>query len=1058
MRYDRIDFNCLFAVGMLVFLVALAQLSFASQQRAITGLVIDFSTKKPISGVSVTLKGTQISVMTDQTGRFSINVGQSGSVLGFSFLGYQHQEIRVSSDFVSVSLHTVTKELDEVTVTTSRRTNTEVALLDERRKAGVIMDGISAQQIERTASITVTQALQRVVGVTVTEDKYVAIRGLGDRSVIGQLNGVRMASANPDRSAIPLDLIPASLLDNISVYKTFSPDRPADATSGIIDLKTKSIPATKVFEVVAQSGFNSNIGIGGDYNSFYNSGMGIFGSKINGKNLSSDFLNLANQYPNGLSSIQDMLYSSSFSAEGIQEAARVNNIMQSFDPVLTTQYKKAPVNQLYSVTFGNSYKGFADHKIGVILGGNYYRRTTDTYAGELTQWSVYQGVVTGNPYLYSQRNIPNYVTPNTLYLGKYQTYQENTGTEILNYGVLGGLAYRFSPRHEVSAQFLGSWGGESVGQHLNGKYEYTGLNGDVASQVYSLKQTYRNLYTYQLQGEHKFLESEYSPRLSYGGSISTSAHNDPDYRFASLAVYTPNDGRYYDGGIGEGYQEHIYALTSGYVSGYGSYGIMQADPNGRRWRHLDENNYNYKADFTLPFELFGRKQEFKIGENYLYRKRTFTENQMFLPGSNFSELQTYHLYQVDGDLDRLVSNEIIGIRPITNGVAEGNAALSGFLYNILKSPNNYDGFYETNAFYGMLDLNASEHWRITGGVRFESTDIGAVVDTAGVYLDPSLTTATADGVKVPLIMTEPNSHYKTGYKPFYSVNAIYKPNDLMNFRVAYSTTLARPELREITNVFEYDPFQMALVAGNPDLKNQTSQNLDFRWEWFTAPGEVVAVSAFGKRIHNQLVRIFTLNTEGLAATYPEFPVVRFENEANVGKVWGVEFEAVKDLGKLWDPLQHFFVGTNVLLAQSDIRKSDARYEAASTLDRNAPENSPLFEQAPYSINAWLNYANKGLGSDFTVSFNVVGERLVQINLLGEPDLYSQPVPVLDFVWSQRLTDRLIFKGYAKNILNPADKTVYANPGTGGKWYGSEYVQRSFKRGAEIMLGFTYNLF
>jgi len=88
---------------------------------------------------------------------------------------------------------------------------------------------------------------------------------------------------------------------------------------------------------------------------------------------------------------------------------------------------------------------------------------------------------------------------------------------------------------------------------------------------------------------------------------------------------------------------------------------------------------------------------------------------------------------------------------------------------------------------------------------------------------------------------------------------------------------------------------------------------------------------------------------------------------------------------------------------------------------------------------------------------MVGERLVHINLLGEPDLYARPVPMLDIVWSQKIGKKLLFKGFAKNALDPAIKTVYANPGTGGKWYGNEYIQRSYFRGTEIMVGFTYKL-
>ncbi|WP_313155502.1 TonB-dependent receptor [Sphingobacterium multivorum] len=1037
-------------------------------QQRLVGRVIDQQTKRTLASVSIRVKGTSGGTNSDANGNFSLSISKIPTVLVLSYLGYQTKDIEINDvkENLVIGLSPLATALEEVTVQARRKMNTETAVLEERKRASIVQDAISAELIERTASITTTQALQRVTGVTVTDDKYVAVRGLGDRSVIGQLNGVRLASSDPDRSAIPLDLVPASLLDNITVYKTVTPDKPADAASGIVELKTKSVPEKMTFELIAQTGLNSNIGLGGNYNSFWNSEMGLLGTRINKKDLSSDFLNLATQYPNGLSSIQDMIANSNYSPSGYQEVNRVNKIMKGFDPVMTTRYRRAPMNQLYSATFGNSYDVFGKHKLGLIVGGNYYRRTADIYQGELTQYSIYQGVVTGNPDIFSFRNIPNYITPNSLFMGKYQTYRENTGTETLNYGTLVGVTYRFNPQHEVSMQYLGSWGGESVATNLNGRYEYSGLPGEVRSTIHSLKQTFRNLNTFNLQGEHKFLKNELSPRLSYNVATSKSTQNDPDFRFASLVDYKPRGGGWYRRPIiGEQahfddyvYSEHLYALTSGYVNGFGNYGIIQAEPNGRRWRNLNEDNFNAKADLSFPFRLLGEKQLFKTGFNYLFRDRKFTENQLFLPGSNFTGNKSIPLYDVQGNLDRLVSNEIVGVVLPKAGQGEGMMPVGGFLYNSQKSPNNYKGYFETNALYGMLDLKIAERFRMAGGVRFEMTNIGSTVDTANVFLDPALTATSPDGTRIPLDPINPNSVYKTKYKPFYSVNATYTLNDNMNFRGAFNTTLARPELREITNVFEFDAFQMGLVVGNPNLKNQYTQNADFRWEWFPAKGEVIAVSAFGKRIENQLVKVFNLKTQGLAATYPEFPTIQFQNDGNIGKVWGLEFEVVKNLGTLYDPLENLFLGTNLLLAQSEIKKSAERYEANRSLDRYTPKNSPLFEQAPYSINAWLNYDNDKSGTDLTVTFNMVGERLVQINLTGEPDLYTQPVPYLDFVFSQKLNKRILFKGYAKNIMNPAIKTVYANPQTGGKWYGNEYINRSYKRGAEIMIGFTYNLF
>lgn len=1034
----------------------------------ISGKVLDGKSREPLPGVSVRVKGTSAGTVSMASGDFAIEVPEEGATLVFSLMGYEPKEVKAGKNntVITVVLNVSSRQLGEVTVNARRKTNTEITVLQERKNAAIVQDAISAQQIERTASITTTQALQRVSGVTVTDDKYVAIRGLGDRSVIGQLNGVRLASSDPDRSTIPLDLVPASLLDNITIYKTVTPDKPADAAAGIVELKTKSIPDKQTLEIIAQTGFNSNIGVGGKMNSFYNSELGFFGGKVNDKNLTSDFLQLSKQYPGGLGQIQSLIANSNNDPAMRAEANRINGIMHAFDPVMTTRYKQAPLNQLYSATYGNAFKVFGNKQLGVVAGANYYRRTTDVYGGELTQYSIYQGVITGNPQVYSPRNIPNYITPNSLFMGKYQTYKENTGTETLNYGALAGLSFRFSPRHEISMQYLGSWGSEAQAVNMYGQYQYTGLPGDVNSTIYSLKQTRRRLNTFNLQGEHKFTASLYSPRLSYNMASSSSMQNDPDFRFVTLTDYRPRNGAYYwKPGIGpQGvttgewkYTDHLYALNSGYVNGYGTYGIIQAEPNGRRWRNLDETNWNYKADLTLPFPLFGRKQEFKTGFNYLNRDRTFRENMMFLPGSNFAPGGAVTLYDVNGNLDRLVSAEVIGIRPVTGGTGEGHNAVGGYLYNSQKSPNNYAGFFETNAFYGMLDLRIFENLRLAGGVRFEKTNIQSAVDTSDVYLDPALTQKNDDGQSVPVVLIDPNTVYKTSYKPYYAANLTYTLKETMNFRMAFNTTLARPELRELTNVFEFDAFQMGLVVGNPNLVNQHTENLDFRWEWFPAAGEVISVSAFGKRIKNQLVKVFSLQTEGLAAQYPEYPTIQFQNDPNTGTVWGVELEMVKGLGRLTPAMKNFFIGTNLLLAQSNIKKTAARFNANKSLDRHTPENSPLFEQAPYSVNGWLNYKSGRTGTDITATFNMVGERLVQINLTGEPDLYTRPVPMLDLVFSQQMGKRLLFKGYAKNILNPAIETVYANPGTGGLWYGGRYVNRSFKRGAEIMLGFTYKL-
>jgi TonB-dependent receptor len=1023
----------------------------------VTGQVRDLATGKPLVHATVTAEGESETVETDEEGRFSLTLHHSGVTITITNIGYASQHFREDhAESRMIALRTDARTMTSITVTAQRKVNTEAALLNERRVSAVVSDGISAQQMAKTASLTTVQALARVTGVSVTDDKYVAIRGMGDRSVIAELNGARLSSSDPDRSSVPLDLVPASLLDNVTVYKTMTPDRPADASGGIIELKTKSIPDSLTLEFTVQLGTNSVIGLSGSFNSFQGANLGFLGQKVKPNDLGSDFLNLKNQYPGGLPQIQEMFLQSRNSPALAAEASRVNTIMQSFPAVLTTSYQSAAPNQVYGVSFGNNFQVFHGHQLGLIVSGSYYSRTEDRYNAQLNQYSVYQGVVTGSASIFNPLTIPSFITPNDPRLGKYLGYTENTGITTLNYGVLTGLTYRFNTRNQVQFQYLGSRGAESRGANLNGAWQNTGLQFPVYNQVNQLVQTYRVFNTYNLQGEHKLLNKSWSPELSYNLSASKSSQDQPDFRFTDLADYrqvsfaNPN---------GVGVVNDTYAFVVGSVQGVGPNGSIGADPNGRDYRFLKENNYNGKADLTLPFHVGGQRQLLKFGYNYLRRERNYTESILGIPGSAAGgDLSA--LAAAKGDLNELVSSANIGLKAPSNYNNGGQPRVGGFLYQIRKSPNNYTGTYETEAAYAMADVRLGERWRLTGGVRFEGTKIQAHVDTTNVFnpLVAEGTVGAGSGTNLQSGTSQPNTAYAVNWKPYYSANLTYNWRRNMNFRLAYSTTLARPELRELTNIYEFDPFQFAVVAGNPALQNQLTKSYDFRWEWFPHTGEVFSASVFGKQIYHQLNKVFIYTPQGAAGVFPQFPLIEYQNDPNRGQLVGIELEARKNLGLWWQSLNHFSVGTNFMWAYSEITKNPARLDAERTIDRLASSKSPLFEQPPYSLNAYLDYDNPKTGSTLTASFNIVGERLIQLQLDGSPDIYSRPVPLLDIVFSQHIWRRLNMKGFAKNILNAAYRDVYSTPGTDGLYHGIRYIQHQYYRGTEYTLGFTYDLF
>jgi TonB-linked SusC/RagA family outer membrane protein len=112
-------------------LAAILVVAFSSLQAqevktlTITGTVRDNSTQESLPGVNVTIKGTQTGSVTDVNGRYSIET-VSDSILVFSFIGYESQEVKVGDQKrIDVSLNVFVESLSEVVVigygTTTRK-------------------------------------------------------------------------------------------------------------------------------------------------------------------------------------------------------------------------------------------------------------------------------------------------------------------------------------------------------------------------------------------------------------------------------------------------------------------------------------------------------------------------------------------------------------------------------------------------------------------------------------------------------------------------------------------------------------------------------------------------------------------------------------------------------------------------------------------------------------------------------------------------------------------------------------------------------------------------
>jgi len=101
--------------------------------------------------------------------------------------------------------------LNEVEVKGVRRTRsavphtTEKLLTSEIKGLTVVASGISSEQISRSADRNAAQAVQRVSGVSIVDDKFVIVRGLNPRYNLTILNDNVAPSTETNSRAFALD-------------------------------------------------------------------------------------------------------------------------------------------------------------------------------------------------------------------------------------------------------------------------------------------------------------------------------------------------------------------------------------------------------------------------------------------------------------------------------------------------------------------------------------------------------------------------------------------------------------------------------------------------------------------------------------------------------------------------------------------------------------------------------------------------------------------------------------------------------------------------------------
>lgn len=552
-------------------------------QEVVRGVVKDKSTGDIIPNTLIKVDGTP-KARTDYDGVFSLKLAPGTYVLTASnqIDGYYDvdQEVTVSAGGITgleflLSKSKEVQNIGPIKVTAKKvgGVASSIEAADENRKEETsTTDQMPAAQMKENGIQTASDAVRMVPGASVEDGKNVYIRGLGDRYTKSILNGMDIPGLDPDRNSVQMDIFPAVSIDNITVYKTFTPNLTGDFAGGLINIQTKDFPGRKTLYVKGGFGYNVNATFNPDFISY--------------KGGSLDFLG----FDDGTRALP------------ISPSAKIPNAAAN-DPVTAT-YTKAFgktmaseksmsfLNQNHAVAIGN--------QINIPLKKDSLRNWTYGYNAVLN----YR---TNNNY-FSDVRYSEYLKETDSSETRLFKNRESMGelaTKNVMWTAMLGQAVKFGRNRITLVAFRTQNGTSSAANLLDENFD---SNLAVLAK-HGLQYTQRSISNLNLAGTH-FLDSAANWKLKWNLSPTYSRISDPDIRSTAMELTNPDyettgeDPRYiFDEAVGAEIR--------------------------RIFRDLKEYNVSGKFDFEYKYEKKKDSMESKVmfGALNTYKNRTFDVNE-----------------------------------------------------------------------------------------------------------------------------------------------------------------------------------------------------------------------------------------------------------------------------------------------------------------------------------------------------------------------------------------------------------------------------------------------
>jgi TonB-dependent receptor len=469
---------------ILVFLILIQTKMFAQQPGSISGKITDKNNNEELIGSNVLILGTTLGASSDIDGNYFIKGLTPGKYnVKVSFISYNSVTVENviveegKSTRLDVALESSATELQEVIVTAEAMKNTEANVLKIQKNSSSIVDGVSSELIKKNNSSDGADILKRMTGVTISEGKYAFIRGVGDRYNNTMLNGANLPSTDPEKKSFSYDIFPASLVENILTFKTFTPDKPADFSGGLVQISTIEFPSRFIFDLSTSGGFNSN--------TTGKTSIGYGGGK-------TDFLG----YDDGTRGLPGSITSTKL-ARGNYSDSAITQITKSFSNDWQTKSKTTPMNGSIILDIGNRIE-FGEDVFG--------------YVASLT---------------YSNTNATKDLAKNFYdFSGSRYDYTGFSYNNTVAWGGLLNFSYKFDRTNKVSFKNIYNQNADDITTLYKGDYRYA----DQYREITTFNYVSRSLLSNQLIGQHQISSIFSGLNLEWNVSYSQSKRNEPDSR------------------------------------------------------------------------------------------------------------------------------------------------------------------------------------------------------------------------------------------------------------------------------------------------------------------------------------------------------------------------------------------------------------------------------------------------------------------------------------------------------------------------------------------------